>query len=95
MSEYVKPSKGAQLQIDFSAKEVYLVMRPKMEGVFGEVRVLIDGSIQSPGEDVSNGLVTVTADRLYRLVKLANPGRHTLTIEFLDSNTEVYAFTFG
>lgn len=95
MSEYVKPSKGAQLQIDFSAKEVYLVMRPKTEGVFGEVRVLIDGSIQSPGEDVSNGLVTVTADRLYRLVKLANPGRHTLTIEFLDSNTEVYAFTFG
>lgn len=93
MGEYAHPQKGAVLELDFEAKEVFLVMRPK-SGV-GQVRVLVDGEGRSLGEDVVDGVVTVQADTLYRLVKLSAPGRHTLRLEFLDNNVEVYAFTFG
>ncbi len=93
MGEYAHPQQGAVLELDFEAKEVFLVMRPT-SGV-GQVRVLVDGQMQSLGEDVVDGVVTVQADTLYRLVKLSVPGRHTLRLEFLDDNIEVYAFTFG
>jgi hypothetical protein len=47
------------------------------------------------GIDVENGIVTVSADRLYRLIALPESGEGVLTIEFLDDNVELYAFTFG
>jgi hypothetical protein len=59
------------------------------------VRVLVDGKAQAAGADVVDGVVSVDADRLYRLVKLDTSGVHTLRLEFLDDNTQVFAFTFG
>jgi len=79
--------------LSFEAKEVFLVMNPKIPG--SRVRVLLDGQIQYPGEDVVNGIVIVDSDNLYKLIKLDSPGRHELTLEFLDGEVEVYAFTFG
>lgn len=93
MGEYAHPQQGAVLELDFEAKEAFLVMRPK-SGT-GRVRVLVDSETQYLGEDVVDGGVTVQADTLYRLVRLSVPGRHTLRLEFLDDNIEVYAFTFG
>ncbi len=94
MPEYAEPSKNAQLLLNFEAKEVFLVARPK-NGQTGEMKVLLDNQLQAFGADNENGSVTVDSDRLYKLIQLPSPGRHELKIEFQDDNLEVYAFTFG
>ncbi|MFA5894443.1 MAG: cytochrome c biogenesis protein DipZ [Candidatus Shapirobacteria bacterium] len=91
--EYSSPKLGSKLEMDFNAKEVYLVMRPSDKT--SKVKVWIDDQIQYPGEDSPAGVVTVDADRLYKLVKLDTPGRHNLKLEFEDDNCDVFAFTFG
>lgn len=80
--------------MNFEAKEVFLVMRPK-EGMTAQVKVFVDGALQYFGEDNHDGIVTVDTDRLYRLIQLPEPGKHLLQLEFQDDNVEVYAFTFG
>ncbi len=84
--EYARPTKGAKLVFHFDSKEVYLVMRPKLGG--GKLKLVMDG--KPYGE-----IITIDTDRLYTLVKLDAGGPHTLTLEFLDDNLELYAFTFG
>ncbi len=94
--ERAAPSQGSLLKLNFDAKNVFLVMRPN--GGTGKVRVLLDGKAISPdiaGEDIHDGIVSIDSDRLYRLVKLSSSGKHTLQLEFLDNNTELFAFTFG
>ena len=95
--EYTQPTAGATLMYHFNAKDVYLVMRPKTNGVPAKMRILIDGKDPgvNAGSDAKNGAVTVDSDRLYTLVSLQTSGAHTLTIEFLDENAELFAFTFG
>jgi cytochrome c biogenesis protein CcdA/thiol-disulfide isomerase/thioredoxin len=93
MSEYANPKKGAQLLYNFDAKEVYLVARPK-SGT-STMRVYLDDSLQAFGEDNISGTVMIHADKLYKLIRLTEPGRHILRLQFEDDNTEVYAFTFG
>ena len=69
-------------------------MNPQAEGA--QVKIYVDGEVQYLGDDVaSDGVVTLDSDRLYKLVKLEEPGKHLLRIEFLDDNSKVYAFTFG
>lgn len=91
--EYAAPTKGSQLLLRFEAKEVFLVMRPKQGTT--QVRVSIDAPIANLGEDVKDGVVTVTEDTLYKLVKLTKAEEHTIKLQFLDDNIELYAFTFG
>ncbi len=93
--EYAHPGKGAALEIDFEAKEVFLVMRPKSGAEEASIKVSVDGELSGLGSDVENGVVTVKGDQLYKLVRLPVPGRHVLKLEFLDGNAELYAFTFG
>ena len=94
--ERAMPAKGASLLLHFDAQEVFLVMRPKA-GTDGQVVVCLDGEMLdgNAGEDVQNNVVTVNSDRLYKLIKLPSPGPHLLKLDFLDSNLELYAFTFG
>ena len=89
------PQKGSTLVFHFDAKEVFLVMRPGSGS--GKMKVFLDDQLvtDQTGEDVVNGMVTVDVDRLYKLIKLNKPGSHTLKLEFLDDNLELYAFTFG
>ena len=61
-------------------------MGSKNENV-GKVKVYLDGKLVTT--------ITVQEYKLYDLIKLSNPGRHVLKLEFLDSNLELYAFTFG
>ncbi len=92
------PLGTAQLVYHFNATNVYLVMRPKTEGVAGRIQVLLDGKVvdsSNAGDDVVNGVVTVDTDRLYKLIKLPTMGEHLLELRFLDPNLELYAFTFG
>lgn len=97
-NETAMPEEGSKLYFNFSAKNVYLVMRPKNENAPGKVKVYLNGKIvdsENDGEDVKAGVVTVDSDRLYKLLNIQTPGRNELKLEFLDSNLEVYAFTFG
>lgn len=99
MEQYSNPKKGSFLFLNFDAKEVFLVMRPKDGKIPGKIKVYLDDKLvsetDSAGVDVKDSTVTITSDTLYKLITLPTPGRHILKLEFLDENTEVYAFTFG
>ncbi len=96
--EHAAPKQGSTLVLSFDAGNVYLVMRPKENGLTGQIQVSIDDKVISEnlaGEDAINGIVNVDVDRLYKLIKLPTADRHLLKLEFLDDNLELYAFTFG
>lgn len=93
MKEYANPQKGAELHLNFEAKEVFLVMRTK--GQPAKVKVYIDNKLQYFGANNNNGIVTVEKDTLYKLINLPAAGKHILRLEFEDSNAELFAFTFG
>jgi thiol-disulfide isomerase/thioredoxin len=97
--EYKTPSKGAVLEIEFNAKEVFLVARPKKPGSVSSINVQLQPMpvFDYLGEDIdqSSGYVWVDADRLYKLISLTEPGKYKLILEFADDNVELYAFTFG
>jgi len=95
-SEKSIPKKGSKLALGYEAKNVFLVM--KTQNGEGKVKVLIDGkepTKDQTGKDVVDGEATIAENRLYELVSLEKSGKHTLELEFLDDNIEVYAFTFG
>ena len=86
---------GATLSARFRARRVFLVLgspdRPR------DLQVLLDGKPipdSLAGDDVHNGMVQVSGQRLYRLVDLPQAGDHVLTLR-LQPGIEGYAFTFG
>jgi cytochrome c biogenesis protein CcdA/thiol-disulfide isomerase/thioredoxin len=86
---------GAQLDLDFGARRVYLVLGSA--GHPRQVRVKLDGrpiSAADAGSDVHEGVVTVNGHRLYNLVELPRVEHHLLELE-LDPGVTGYAFTFG
>lgn len=91
--EFSNPNMGSRLILNFQAKDVFLVMRTKSDQ--SQVKVSSNNQLNFPGEDVIDSIVTVDSDRLYKLIKLPESQNGELILEFLDSNTEVYAFTFG
>ena len=99
MRQYSGTKKGSLLFLNFDAKEVFLVMRPRVEGTTSQVKVYLDNKpiseTDAAGVDVKDSIITATEDTLYKLINLPVPGNHILKLEFLDDNTEVYAFTFG
>jgi cytochrome c biogenesis protein CcdA/thiol-disulfide isomerase/thioredoxin len=87
---------NAAIDVEFDAKNVYLVLSSKGERPL-PVQVLLDGkpiSAADAGADVHNGVVTVRRQRLYSLVSLAGDERHHLTLRFAPGVTG-FAFTFG
>lgn len=91
--ENASAKKGAKLLLNFESKEVFLVMRAKNGKA--KIKVFLDNKQQFFGADNNNGVVTVIADTLYKLINLPNAGRHLLRLEFEDDNAEIFAFTFG
>ncbi len=94
--EYAKPTQGGSLILNFEASEVFLVMRSKNGA--GRIEVTLDGQTvdaTNKGADVDDGIITVDKDRLYKLIRLDSPGKHTLKLIFQDNNLELFAFTFG
>jgi thiol-disulfide isomerase/thioredoxin len=83
----------------FHARDVHLVMRPKVRGTPVQFRVLIDGKPPGAahGVDVdAHGNGTVAEQRLYQLIRQPKPiADRQFAIEFLDSGVEAFAFTFG
>jgi cytochrome c biogenesis protein CcdA/thiol-disulfide isomerase/thioredoxin len=88
--------RSASLDVRFGAQKVFLVLGSR-GGKARRVRVLLDGktiSSHEAGDDVHGGVVTVRAQRLYRLVALSSAQRRTLTLRF-EPGISGYAFTFG
>jgi cytochrome c biogenesis protein CcdA/thiol-disulfide isomerase/thioredoxin len=86
---------GGSLDLSFGARRVYLVLgspgRPR------RMRVLLDGHPIPPGlagADVHDGVVTVTAQRLYDLADLPRVEHRTLRL-VPEAGISGYAFTFG
>jgi cytochrome c biogenesis protein CcdA/thiol-disulfide isomerase/thioredoxin len=86
---------GGSLDLSFGARRVYLVLsspgRPR------RMRVQLDGHPIPPGlagADVHDGVVTVTAQRLYDLVDLPRVEHRTLRL-IPEAGISGYAFTFG
>jgi cytochrome c biogenesis protein CcdA/thiol-disulfide isomerase/thioredoxin len=87
--------RDAAIDLSFQARRVFLVLGS--EGGPADVEVELDGepiAAENAGEDVANGTVRVSGQRLYRLVDLPEAGRHSLTLRF-DPGVSGYAFTFG
>lgn len=88
-------AEGGSLDLDFGARRVYLVLGSP--GHARTMRVLLDGQPISPadaGSDVRNGVVRITAQRLYNLVDLPRVENHVLTL-MPQAGVMGYAFTFG
>jgi thiol-disulfide isomerase/thioredoxin len=86
---------GGALELHFGARRVYLVLGSPGES--RRVRVLLDGRPipdRLAGEDVSNGTVEVTEQRLYDLVDLPRVEQRRLRL-LPEEGVEGYAFTFG
>jgi cytochrome c biogenesis protein CcdA/thiol-disulfide isomerase/thioredoxin len=83
----------------FHARDLHLVLGPSQAGEPVRFRVLIDG--KAPGDDHGadvdgQGQGTVTANRLYQLVRQSNGVTdRTFDIEFLGPGVQAFAFTFG
>ncbi|MGH2962690.1 MAG: cytochrome c biogenesis protein DipZ [Solirubrobacterales bacterium] len=93
--EFATALQGAAIDVNFGARRVFLVLGSRGEP--RRIRVLLDGrpiANRLAGEDVRDGAVTVSGQRLYRLAELPRAERHVLTLE-PERGTDGYAFTFG
>ncbi len=87
---------NAEVDVEFQAKNVYLVLSAPGERPL-PVQVLLDGrpiAAAEAGADVRGSTVTVRRQRLYSLVSLPGDERHHLTLRFAPG-VSGYAFTFG
>ena len=90
---------GDSILFRFHARDLHLVLGPTSDGKPVRFRVTVDG--HAPGEDHgvdidSDGLGTVTGDRLYQLVRQHSSVQdRTFRIEFLTPGVHAYSFTFG
>lgn len=91
--------RGARVAFRFHARDVNLVMGPRVAGTAIPFAVTLDGRLvgDAHGSDVdSDGRGIVRDQSTYQLLR--QPGRiadRTFEIEFLEAGAEVYCFTFG
>ncbi len=95
--EYIVPSKGAKLRMNFQAEKVFMVARTvSKDSSVSEVTLTIDqNAIMNNAQDVKENTLRIEKDKLYEIVDIKTPSRHTLELEFTDANVELYTFTFG
>lgn len=98
--EFVRLEKpGGRIVYRFHARDVNLVMGPKVPDTPIRFRVFIEGATPGPahGVDVdAGGNGTAKEQRMYQLIRQAGPIEdRTIEIEFLDPGIEGFAFTFG
>lgn len=95
--EFAESTAGSELDLDFFASKVFLVITPQNPG--DEVSVLMDGvpvENSSAGKDVHDGRIILDTSRLYEIIDLkGKPGEHLLKLIFGEKEIKVYAFTFG
>jgi hypothetical protein len=83
----------------FHARDLNLVMGPKVPGSSVRFRVLLDGQAPTSARGVDidgQGNGTVVEQRLYQLIRQPEPiFDRGFEIEFLDPTVEAFDFTFG
>jgi len=98
-SDAVLDRANGQISFRFRGRDLNLVLGPSADGKPVRFRVTLDGKV--PGIDHgtdtdAQGFGTVTAQRLYQLVRQARGnGERDFTITFLEPGAHAYAFTFG
>jgi cytochrome c biogenesis protein CcdA/thiol-disulfide isomerase/thioredoxin len=85
---------GAQLELHFSAKDVFLVID---SAVPAEVNVaLVSSNLKNISMDLdSDGNILVDGARLYHLVSLDQVADATVLLTFSEPGVQAFAFTFG
>ena len=90
---------GAQIAFQFHARDVNLVMGPRVAGASVAFRLRLDGQAvdDAHGSDVdAEGRGVVRDQNTYQLIRQPGPiDDHRFEIEFLDAGVEVFCFTFG
>ncbi|HTB65337.1 MAG TPA: cytochrome c biogenesis protein DipZ [Steroidobacteraceae bacterium] len=90
---------GGKIVYRFNGRDLHLVLGPAKDGQAIHFKVRLDGTDPgaNKGADIGpDGSGVVTEQRLYQLIRLAQPGaEHTVEIDFLDAGVEAFAFTFG
>jgi cytochrome c biogenesis protein CcdA/thiol-disulfide isomerase/thioredoxin len=83
----------------FFARDLHLVLGPGSDAKPIRFRVQLDGAAPGAGHGAdtdANGDGVIRDERLYQLIRQsADVGEHVFSIEFLDSDVQAYAFTFG
>ncbi len=91
---------GGSILFHFHARDLHLVLGPSKPDMPIKFRVTVDGHAPGAmhGSDCdSDGLGTVTSQRLYQLVRQPDDGvaDHVFRIEFLSPGVDAFSFTFG
>ncbi len=85
-------SDDGKIVLSYYAKNVHIVAANN-----STLQILLDGGSIKPqdsGDDVQNGIVHTSEDRLYNIVSTSQAGPHTLTI-LAKHGFQIYTFTFG
>ncbi len=83
--EFAQSDQSSELLLNFSAKDVFLVMQPVAKTA--KVEVYLD--------EVLVNTIIVDKNRLYDILNLPEPGRHILKLKFSKDQIKLFAFTFG
>jgi cytochrome c biogenesis protein CcdA/thiol-disulfide isomerase/thioredoxin len=90
---------AGKIEYHFFARDLHLVLGPGSDAKPIRFRVQLDGAAPGAnhGADTdANGEGVIREERLYQLIRQsADVGDHVFSIEFLDSDVQAYAFTFG
>jgi cytochrome c biogenesis protein CcdA/thiol-disulfide isomerase/thioredoxin len=102
-AEFASPQAAGILELNFDAKDVFMVIAPEPEGAAGSaidtaeaepIGVLVDGEVSADTADVKGGNLKVTASRMYHLVMLPRSGKHRLRID-TPKGYRFFVLTFG
>ena len=86
-------SENGKIVLPYYAKDVHIVAA----GLDTDVQVLLDGqpiTNSDAGQDVQNGIVHVSENRLYTVVSSQQAAAHTITL-IAKPGFQIYTFTFG
>ena len=94
--EYAETSDSdAKIIYQYNAKDLYFVASSAKGAT---IKVMVDGQPvgAAHGDDVSSdGMGTISGNRLYKLVQGASYGPHTIEIDVTKGTLDAYTFTFG
>lgn len=99
--EHAESVSGSKVVYKYNAKEVYIVassISPAEIEVWQDGKLVTSdaGGASVAGVDVStSAIMTVQESKLYKIIRNAEPGEHTLELRVKGEGVLLFAFTFG
>ncbi|MDA3956281.1 cytochrome c biogenesis protein DipZ [Oceanispirochaeta sp.] len=90
--EFIESVDKGILNLEFHAKNVYLVLEKTEEDSW--IEVLLDGDPGNDTIDVQGGKLIIDESRLYEILSLPETGQHRLILK-VHGKAKLFAFTFG